>query len=261
MTWAASSSGRSNRSTAGERAAQMPSGMAIIRLSTTATSTWLSVSIARSHTCSAAMPTKQPPHSAPSLHPPLAHPMATAMATITYHAASCRRSRAGVRKLMTRKSLNDAVPPTIGHAVAEVLVDPVGRVVDGCRHVDRPRVREVVGARNLGDDGHDEDHADAGARTRPRCAQRLRHPRLLLARTASRALAGGDPVEGDRREHDRQTSGERLADVDLLQPAEHVVAHAARADQRRVDDDAERHHDHLVDARAGSLAGPAAGAP
>ena len=158
----------------------------------------------------------------------------------------------------TKKSLIEPVPPTSGHAAAEVLVQPVD-------HRLRPRARDRYATtgkswtlEHLGAERGDDHHADARRPTS--CAGRRPTPSALRPCCCD-AFAGGDAVEGDRREHDAEAGRERPLGVELLQPGEHLAADIAGADLRGDHDDAERHHDHLVEAEQHRAAGQAGAAP
>ncbi len=85
---------------------------------------------------------------------------------------------------------------------------------------------------------------------------RRRRPTVLGA-----AFAGGDAVESDGREHDAEPGREGQFGVELLQALQHLAADVAGTDLRGDHDDAEGHHDHLVEAEQDRLAAPAAAAP
>ena len=89
-------------------------GSATIELSTTATSTWLSVSIARSHTRRLAITAKHTATMAATFGPPLAQAIAANNTITLHHGRSKSASRDGVRTWITNQSLTEAVPPMTG---------------------------------------------------------------------------------------------------------------------------------------------------
>ena len=97
------------------------------------------------------MPAKQAPHTRASRQPALAQPMATAAATTAHHGASSRKSRTGLSTWITRKSLNDPVPPTTGTPVRKLsLTHPTASLIGSVTSI-VSAVGELVGAGELGD--------------------------------------------------------------------------------------------------------------
>ena len=96
---------------------------------------------------------------------------------------------------------------------------------------------------------HDGEHdrTDGDQRQLPTTEHVVSDVRRRGPATLPHAPRRGDAVEHDRHDDDRDAPIERGADAQPLQTVQHRLTQTTRADERSDHDDAERHHDRLVD--------------
>ncbi len=224
---------------------------------TTATSTWLRVSIARSQLSIAAMPTSASPHSSPK-PPAVADP--AEQHEEDHDQPPCSRLQHATDRVedVAHQEVADGARATDhGHAVAEVLVQPVDRRLCPRSEADAPR-REVLERRapwrriaTTTTSAKPTTHCTRRSASQPgigRPCFDCRSPVVMR----SRAIAANtmqNPAEKAR-----------LASS-FCRPCQHLATDVAGTDLRRDHDDAEGHHDHLVEAEQELSCGPTAAAP
>ncbi len=144
----------------------------------------------------------------------------------------------------------EPVPPTMGTPLRKLSLSQSMSRLGPRPEADAPR-REVGEVEHRGDQcGHDDRNEAADPQLSSVGDPFLGDAPALF----DRPLARGDAVERDRGEHDAEAGGERQVGIELLQACQHLAADVAGAELRRDHDDAERHHDHLVETQQDRLA-------
>ena len=232
----------------------IPTGSAITIEITTATNTWLSVSIVSTQmlplsepsACSPATTSSAIAHTAATRRPAVAHASAVTPTTTSHHGRFVEEVADRIEQVDDDEVADRTGAADDRHAVAQMIAAPVDDAVHRIVQREVDRRRERARRPDLADD-RPRSRTTAMptiSSMRARCGVRSR----WNARAARLRPPGGEPVEHDRDGDDREARVERLPDVEVLQAGEHLLAEPFGADERGDHDDAEREVDRLVHA-------------
>ena len=254
ITCIASSNGRIAAKNRSLRPAMMPTGSAIAIEITTATSTWLSVSIVSTQMLPLAEPSACKPgddqqrdrahhRDPPARGGPRERGDAARRPPTT--AGSTRKSRIGSSTWMTMKSLIEPVPPMIGTPLRKLSRHHSTTWLTGIVQREVDRRRERARRPELADDDRDDHRREpASSSTRARSGVRSRR-NARAARTGRPAVSRSSTIATATI---ASPASNAWPTSSVLQAGEHLLAESLGADERGDHDDAEREVDRLVHA-------------